>query len=126
MTEKVDVFTGKLIGLADFETVGCTMGVVYGFVDITCLWIKVLILSSTNEYTHLCDAIISSVNPSEGNICPDSFVLTRLLAAVAQPYLGFQIGELSLNEKAEVLFVDQAFATAVVLATLYSITSTSK
>ncbi|PWA48425.1 CAAX amino terminal protease family protein [Artemisia annua] len=58
--------------------------------------------------------------------CGLSFVLTGLLAAAAQPYLGFQIGDLSLDEKAELLFVDQAFATAVVLATLYSITNTSK
>ncbi|GKB44043.1 ubiquitin-activating enzyme E1 1-like protein isoform X2, partial [Tanacetum coccineum] len=71
-----------------------------------------------------------------------------LLAAAAQPYLGLQIGELSLDEKEELLFVDQAyaslfvflfrvlysllgskifiFATAVVLATLYSISNTSK
>ncbi|KAL8224486.1 hypothetical protein R6Q57_019961 [Mikania cordata] len=58
--------------------------------------------------------------------CGLSFVLTGLIESVALPYLGFQIGELSLDEKAEILFFDQAFATAVVLATLYSITNTSK
>lgn len=56
--------------------------------------------------------------------CGLSFVLTGLVEAAALPYLGFQIGELSLDEKAEILFFDQAFATAVVLATLYSITNT--
>lgn len=36
-----------------------------------------------------------------------SFVLTGLVEAAAVPYLGLQIGELSLDEKAEILFVDQ-------------------
>ncbi|XP_071690846.1 uncharacterized protein [Rutidosis leptorrhynchoides] len=55
--------------------------------------------------------------------CGLSFVLTGLIEAAALPYLGFQIEELSLDEKAEILFFDQAFATVVVLATLYSITN---
>ncbi|KAK1419935.1 hypothetical protein QVD17_29379 [Tagetes erecta] len=58
--------------------------------------------------------------------CGLSFVLTGLIASAALPYLGVQITELSLDEKAEILFFDQAFATAVVLATLYSITNTSE
>lgn len=58
--------------------------------------------------------------------CGLSFVLTGLVEAAAFPYLGFQIGELSLDEKAEILFFDQAFATAVVLAILYSVTNTSE
>ena len=41
MTEMVEVFIGRRIGLADFKTMGCTMGVVYSFVDVSCLWIKV-------------------------------------------------------------------------------------
>ncbi|KAI3696401.1 hypothetical protein L1987_79415 [Smallanthus sonchifolius] len=58
--------------------------------------------------------------------CGLSFVLTGLIESAALPYLGFQIGELSLDEKAEILFFDQAFATAAVLATLYSITNRSE
>ncbi|XP_024991523.1 uncharacterized protein LOC112525571 [Cynara cardunculus var. scolymus] len=58
--------------------------------------------------------------------CGLSFVLTGLVEAAAIPYLGFQIGELSLDDKAEILFFDQAFTTAVVLVTLYSVTNTSK
>ncbi|XP_076953476.1 uncharacterized protein LOC143627575 [Bidens hawaiensis] len=58
--------------------------------------------------------------------CGLSFVLTGLVESVALPNLGFQIGELSLDEKAQILFFDQALATAVVLATLYSITNTSE
>ncbi|KAJ0677636.1 putative CPBP intramembrane metalloprotease [Helianthus annuus] len=58
--------------------------------------------------------------------CGLSFVLTGLIASAALPYLGVQIGELSLDEKAQILFFDQAFATAVVLATLYSITNRSE
>ncbi|KAI3733631.1 hypothetical protein L6452_13079 [Arctium lappa] len=58
--------------------------------------------------------------------CGLSFVLTGLVEAAALPYLGFQIGELSLDDKAEILFFDQAFTTAVVLVTLYSVTNSSK
>ncbi|KVI05562.1 hypothetical protein Ccrd_016121 [Cynara cardunculus var. scolymus] len=47
--------------------------------------------------------------PCEGDICPGSFVLTGLVEAAAIPYLGFQIGELSLDDKAEILFFDQAY-----------------
>ncbi|CAI9297104.1 unnamed protein product [Lactuca saligna] len=57
--------------------------------------------------------------------CGLGFVLTGLVEAAALPYLGLQIGELSLDEKAEILFFDQAFTTAVVLATLYSVTNRS-
>ncbi|KAI7745516.1 hypothetical protein M8C21_019943, partial [Ambrosia artemisiifolia] len=58
--------------------------------------------------------------------CGLSFVLTGLIESAALPYLGFQIGELSLDEKAQILFFDQAFATVVVLTTLYSITNRSE
>nr|XP_043637922.1 uncharacterized protein LOC122608913 [Erigeron canadensis] len=58
--------------------------------------------------------------------CGLSFVLTGLVEAAALPYLGFQIGELNLDQKAGILFFDQAFATAVVLATLYSVTNRSE
>ncbi|KAL6969591.1 hypothetical protein U1Q18_029303 [Sarracenia purpurea var. burkii] len=56
--------------------------------------------------------------------CGLSFVLTGLIEAAALPYLGLQIGELSLDEKAEILFLDQSITTAVVLVVLYSITNT--
>lgn len=38
---------------------------------------------------------------------PDSFVLTGLIEAAALQYSGLKIEELSLDEKAEILFVDQ-------------------
>ncbi|GMY26007.1 putative membrane peptidase YdiL [Fagus crenata] len=53
--------------------------------------------------------------------CGLSFVLTGLTEAVAIPYLGIRIEELSLDEKAEILFLDQGFTTAVVLGVIYSI-----
>ncbi|KAJ9709289.1 hypothetical protein PVL29_000984 [Vitis rotundifolia] len=56
--------------------------------------------------------------------CGLSFVLTGLVEAAAVPYLGLQIGELGLDEKAEILFVDQGITTAVVLGVLYGITNT--
>ncbi|KAG6426278.1 hypothetical protein SASPL_110499 [Salvia splendens] len=52
----------------------------------------------------------------------DSFVLTGLIEAAAVEYSGIQIEELSLDEKAEILFLDQGIATTVVLAVLYSLT----
>ncbi|KAG6429706.1 hypothetical protein SASPL_107759 [Salvia splendens] len=52
----------------------------------------------------------------------DSFVLTGLIEAEAVEYSGIQIEELSLDEKAEILFLDQGIATTVVLAVLYSLT----
>ncbi|GMH15306.1 hypothetical protein Nepgr_017147 [Nepenthes gracilis] len=54
--------------------------------------------------------------------CGISFVLTGLMEMAAVPYLGLQFGELSLDEKAELLFVDQAISTAVVLGVLFSLT----
>nr|DAD31243.1 TPA_asm: hypothetical protein HUJ06_010094 [Nelumbo nucifera] len=56
--------------------------------------------------------------------CGLSFVLTGLVEVALTPYLGFQIGELSLDEKAEVLFVDQAITTALVLGVVYGLTNT--
>ncbi|KAM7464517.1 hypothetical protein LguiA_032638 [Lonicera macranthoides] len=52
-----------------------------------------------------------------------NFVLTGLIETAAIPYLGLQITELSLDEKAEILFVDQTITTAVVLAVMYSLTN---
>ncbi|XP_026402439.1 uncharacterized protein LOC113298015 isoform X3 [Papaver somniferum] len=56
--------------------------------------------------------------------CGLSFVLTGLVEAALVPYLGLNIGELSLDEKAEILFLDQFIATAVVLGVLYALTNT--
>ncbi|GAB2280278.1 hypothetical protein Dimus_014920 [Dionaea muscipula] len=54
--------------------------------------------------------------------CGISFVLTGLVETAVVPYLGLEISDLSLDEKAELLFVDQAITTAAVLAALFSIT----
>ncbi|XP_028798674.1 uncharacterized protein LOC114754093 isoform X3 [Neltuma alba] len=56
--------------------------------------------------------------------CGLGFVLTGLVETTAVPYLGIQPEELSLDEKAGILFVDQSITTAVVLGILYGITST--
>ncbi|CAK9136359.1 unnamed protein product [Ilex paraguariensis] len=53
--------------------------------------------------------------------CGLGFVLTGLIETAAIPLLGLQIGELSLDEKAEILFVDQTITTAVVLGVLFSL-----
>ncbi|XP_073145204.1 uncharacterized protein [Henckelia pumila] len=54
--------------------------------------------------------------------CGLSFVLTGLIEAATIPFSGIKIEELSLDEKAEILFVDQTIATAVVLGVLFSLT----
>lgn len=46
---------------------------------------------------------------SKSNYFSGSFVLTGLIESAAFPYLGLQIGELTLDDKAEILFVDQAY-----------------
>ncbi|GAV85373.1 Abi domain-containing protein [Cephalotus follicularis] len=56
--------------------------------------------------------------------CGISFVLTGLIETSAIPYLGIRIQELNLEEKAEILFVDQGITTAAVLGVIYSITNT--
>lgn len=43
------------------------------------------------------------------NFFPDSFALTGLIEAAAMPYLGIKVEELSLDEKAELLLVDQRY-----------------
>ncbi|KAI4379218.1 hypothetical protein MLD38_005542 [Melastoma candidum] len=58
--------------------------------------------------------------------CGLSFVLTGLVGSATLPYLGLRIEELSLDEKAEILLLDQGFTTAAVLAVLYGITGTFK
>ncbi|KAJ6830978.1 uncharacterized protein M6B38_276670 [Iris pallida] len=56
--------------------------------------------------------------------CGVSFALTGLVEAAALPYLGFQGGEVSLDEKAGILFAGQFTVTAVVLGVIYGITNT--
>lgn len=56
--------------------------------------------------------------------CGLGFVLTGLVEATTVPYLGIRPEELSLDEKAGILFVDQSITTAVVLGVLYGISST--
>ncbi|XP_021299713.1 uncharacterized protein LOC110428257 isoform X2 [Herrania umbratica] len=53
--------------------------------------------------------------------CGLSFILTGLIETAAIPYLGLKIEELSLDEKAEILFVDQSITTLVVLGVLYGV-----
>ncbi|KAL9253088.1 hypothetical protein AKJ16_DCAP00162 [Drosera capensis] len=62
--------------------------------------------------------------------CGLSFILAGLVETAAVPYLGLQISELSLDEKAELLFVDQGYelftshciTTVAVLGALFTIT----
>lgn len=55
--------------------------------------------------------------------CGVSFVLTGLVEASVLPYLGFQGGEISSDEKAEILFAGQFAVTAVVLGVINGITN---
>ncbi|KNA20159.1 hypothetical protein SOVF_054780 isoform A [Spinacia oleracea] len=54
--------------------------------------------------------------------CGLSFVLTGLIENQALPYLGINVVDLSLDEKAELLFLDQGITTAAVLGILFSLT----
>ncbi|KAI4314163.1 hypothetical protein L6164_027098 [Bauhinia variegata] len=56
--------------------------------------------------------------------CGLSFVLSGLLEATAIPYLGIRFEDLSLDEKAEIFFVDQSITTVAVLGVLYGIVNT--
>ncbi|XP_059316759.1 uncharacterized protein LOC132067513 [Lycium ferocissimum] len=58
--------------------------------------------------------------------CGLSFVLTGLIEAASIPYAGLDVEALSLDEKAEILFADQAITTAVVLIVLYTLTKSSQ
>ncbi|TXG56494.1 hypothetical protein EZV62_017807 [Acer yangbiense] len=58
--------------------------------------------------------------------CGLSFALTGVVEAVALPYLGIQVQQLTLDEKAELLFLDQGIVTVVVLGVLYGISNTFK
>ncbi|XP_057530687.1 uncharacterized protein LOC130809075 [Amaranthus tricolor] len=54
--------------------------------------------------------------------CGISFVVTGLIETQALPNLGLNIGDLTLDEKAELLFLDQSITTAAVLGVLFSLT----
>ncbi|XP_043705770.1 uncharacterized protein LOC122655599 [Telopea speciosissima] len=56
--------------------------------------------------------------------CGISIALTGLVETAVLPYLGLQLGELSVDEKAELLFVNQAIVTLIVLGVIYGFTST--
>ncbi|CAI0402095.1 unnamed protein product [Linum tenue] len=51
-----------------------------------------------------------------------SFILTGFVEVETLPFLGIKFEQLSLDEKAEMLFLDQSLTTAVVLGVMYSIT----
>ncbi|XVF03342.1 hypothetical protein REPUB_Repub04eG0252900 [Reevesia pubescens] len=56
--------------------------------------------------------------------CGLSFILTGLIETAAIPYLGLNVEELSMDEKAEILFVDQSITTIVILGVLYGVANT--
>ncbi|GAU44207.1 hypothetical protein TSUD_370700 [Trifolium subterraneum] len=56
--------------------------------------------------------------------CGLGFVLTGLVEATSLPYLGIRPEVLSLDEKAELLFLDQGITTAAVLGIIYSVFNT--
>ncbi|XP_062193070.1 uncharacterized protein LOC133896474 isoform X2 [Phragmites australis] len=56
--------------------------------------------------------------------CAVSFLLTGMVEQSVLEQLGFQAGEATLNEKAEVLFLGQFSTTAVVLGVIFGITNT--
>ncbi|XP_014490222.1 uncharacterized protein LOC106752955 [Vigna radiata var. radiata] len=56
--------------------------------------------------------------------CGLGFVLTGLTEAIALPYLGIKPDVLSLDDKAEILLLDQGITTAVILGIIYSVANT--
>nr|GMD29640.1 putative CAAX amino terminal protease [Ipomoea batatas] len=58
--------------------------------------------------------------------CGLSFVLTGLIETAAIQYLGIEVDTLSLDEKSEILFLDQSITTVVVLGVLYTLTKSSQ
>ncbi|XP_010523459.1 PREDICTED: uncharacterized protein LOC104801795 isoform X2 [Tarenaya hassleriana] len=56
--------------------------------------------------------------------CGLSFVLTGVTEMAVLPYLGIKIEELSLDEKAEILFLDQGITTAAVLGVIFTVAKT--
>ncbi|CAL0331222.1 unnamed protein product [Lupinus luteus] len=56
--------------------------------------------------------------------CGLGFVLAGLVEATVIPYLGIRPDQLSLDEKAELLFVDQGITTAIVLGVIFATANT--
>jgi len=56
--------------------------------------------------------------------CAVSFLLTGMVEQSILEQLGFQVGEATLDEKAEVLFLGQFSTTVVVLGAIFGITNT--
>ncbi|KAF0900087.1 hypothetical protein E2562_026822 [Oryza meyeriana var. granulata] len=56
--------------------------------------------------------------------CAVSFLLTGMVEQAVLEYIGFQAGEATIDEKAEVLFFGQCSVTAVVLGVIFGITNT--
>ncbi|CAO2201964.1 unnamed protein product [Urochloa humidicola] len=56
--------------------------------------------------------------------CAVSFLLAGMVEQSILEQLGFQVGEATLDEKAEVLFLGQFSTTAVVLGSIFGITNT--
>lgn len=52
--------------------------------------------------------------------------MTGLIETASIPFVGLDVEALSLDEKAEILFADQAITTAVVLIVLYTLTKSSQ
>jgi hypothetical protein len=55
---------------------------------------------------------------------PGSFVLTGLTEMAVIPFLGIDVEKLTLDDKAEILFLDQGLTTAVVLAVIFTVAKT--
>lgn len=53
--------------------------------------------------------------------CGLSFIVTGLVESAAIPYLGIRVEELSLDQKAEILFLNQGITTVAVLGILFSV-----
>ncbi|CAD5312683.1 unnamed protein product [Arabidopsis thaliana] len=56
--------------------------------------------------------------------CALSFVLTGLTEMAVIPFLGIDVEKLTLDDKAEILFLDQGLTTAVVLAVIFTVAKT--
>ena len=84
------------------------MGMANSFINFTSLWIEVTFL----RLFLLCPSIIAFIiiKRNKINVFPDSFIVTGLVESAAIPYLGIRIEELSLDQKAEILFLDQGYA----------------
>ena len=102
--------------VADTWEMGSAMGMANSFVNFACLWFKVLshqnltfdkkknIQLDKYGWVWTTDHHLSLLT-----IIPGSFVLTGLTEMVALPYLGIDVQKLSLDDKAEILFLDQGY-----------------